>query len=142
MFIPPTGFGSAKKALDAAGGKAPESWDELVKMLDAMKANGITPLAHGGQAWQDGTIFDSVVLSLGDDFYKDSMIDLKPEALGGAKMVEAFDRMAKLRSYVDDNFSGRDWNLATAMVINGEAGMQIMGDWAKGRIPAVQKRSW
>ena len=38
----------------------------------------------------------------------------------------------KMRTYVDDNFSGRDWNLASAMVINGEAGMQIMGDWAKG----------
>ena len=121
-----------KKLLDDVGGKAPESWDELIAMLDALKAKGVTPLAHGGQAWQDGTVFDSVVLSLGDDFYKAAMIDLKPEALGGAKMVEAFDRMAKLRTYVDDNFSGRDWNLATAMVIKGEAGMQIMGDWAKG----------
>ncbi|MDA4847201.1 ABC transporter substrate-binding protein [Hoeflea poritis] len=121
-----------KAALDAAGGKAPASWEELVAVLDAMKANGITPLAHGGQAWQDATIFDAVVLSLGNDFYKASMIDLDEEALGGPKMVEAFDRMAKLRSYVDDNFSGRDWNLASAMVINGEAGMQMMGDWAKG----------
>ncbi|WP_171022124.1 MULTISPECIES: ABC transporter substrate-binding protein [Cohaesibacter] len=121
-----------KKLLDEVGGKAPTSWDELIAMLDALKAKGVTPLAHGGQAWQDGTIFDSVVLSLGDDFYKAAMIDLDPEALGGAKMVEAFDRMAKLRSYVDDNFSGRDWNLATAMVIKGEAGMQVMGDWAKG----------
>jgi glucose/mannose transport system substrate-binding protein len=122
----------SKAALDAAGGKAPETWDELVAVLDAMKANGITPLAHGGQAWQDATIFDAVVLSLGADFYKSAMIDLNPEALGGPQMVEAFDRMAKLRSYVDDNFSGRDWNLASAMVINGEAGMQMMGDWAKG----------
>ena len=121
-----------KAALDAAGGKAPTNWDELVAVLDAMKANGITPLAHGGQAWQDATIFDAVVLSLGNDFYKASMIDLDEGALGGPQMVEAFDRMAKLRSYVDDNFSGRDWNLASAMVINGEAGMQMMGDWAKG----------
>jgi glucose/mannose transport system substrate-binding protein len=73
-----------------------------------------------------------VVLSLGDDFYKAAMIDLDPEALGGEKMVEAFERMATLRGYVDDNFSGRDWNLASAMVIEGEAGMQMMGDWAKG----------
>ena len=121
-----------KAALDAAGGKAPESWDELVAMLDKMKANGITPLAHGGQAWQDATVFDAVVLSLGTDFYKASMIDLDPAALSGEKMVEAFNRMAKLRSYVDDNFSGRDWNLASAMVIEGKAGMQMMGDWAKG----------
>ncbi|MEO1249917.1 MAG: ABC transporter substrate-binding protein [Pseudomonadota bacterium] len=122
----------SKSALDAAGGKAPETWDELVAVLDAMQANGLTALAHGGQAWQDATIFDAVVLSLGTDFYKQTMIDLDLDALGSDTMKEAFDRMAKLRSYVDDNFSGRDWNLASAMVINGEAGMQMMGDWAKG----------
>ena len=121
-----------KAALDAAGGKAPESWDELVAVLDKMKDNGIVPLGHGGQAWQDATIFDAVVLSLGTDFYRKAMIDLDPEALGSETMKEAFDRMAKLRSYVDDNFSGRDWNLASAMVIEGKAGMQMMGDWAKG----------
>jgi glucose/mannose transport system substrate-binding protein len=129
-----------KKALDAAGGKAPETWDELIAMLDAMKANGISPIGHGGQAWQDATIFDGVVLSLGTDFYKASMIDLDPAALGGDKMVEAFDRMAKLRTYVDADFSGRDWNLASAMVIEGKAGAQFMGDWAKGEfLKAGQK---
>ena len=122
----------SKAALDAAGGKAPTTWEELVSVLDAMKANGITPLAHGGQAWQDATVFDAVVLSMGNDFYKKSMIDLDPAALGGEQMVEVFNRMATLRSYVDDNFSGRDWNLASAMVIEGKAGMQMMGDWAKG----------
>ena len=121
-----------KAALDAAGGKAPETWEELVTVLDAMKANGITPLGHGGQAWQEATIFDAVVLSLGTDFYNKAMIELDSEALGSDTMKEAFDRMAKLRSYVDDNFSGRDWNLASAMVIEGTAGMQMMGDWAKG----------
>ena len=121
-----------KAALDAAGGKVPESWDDLVAVMEAMKANGITPLAHGGQAWQDATVFDAVVLSMGNDFYKASMIDLDPAALGGDQMVEVFDRMATLRSFVDDNFSGRDWNLASAMVIEGKAGMQMMGDWAKG----------
>ncbi|MFY8101115.1 MAG: ABC transporter substrate-binding protein [Allorhizobium sp.] len=130
----------SKKALDAAGGKAPESWDELVAVLDKMKANGITPVAHGGQPWQEATIFDAVVLSLGTDFYKAAMIDLDPAALGGDKMVEAFDRMAKLRSYVDDNFSGRDWNLASAMVIEGKGGMQMMGDWAKGEFLKAGKK--
>jgi glucose/mannose transport system substrate-binding protein len=121
-----------KAALDAAGGKEPTTWDELVALLEAFKAQGITPVAHGGQAWQEATVFDGVVLSLGNDFYKAAFIDLDPAALGGEKMKEAFDRMAVLRSYVDDNFSGRDWNLASAMVIEGKAGVQFMGDWAKG----------
>ena len=121
-----------KAALDAAGGKAPETWEELVAVLDKMRENGLVALGHGGQAWQEATMFDAVVLSLGTDFYKKAMIDLDAEALGSDTMKEAFDRMAKLRSYVDDNFSGRDWNLASAMVIEGKAGMQMMGDWAKG----------
>lgn len=130
----------SKSALDAAGGKEPASWEELVTVLDAMKANGITPLAHGGQPWQEATIFDAVVLGIGPDFYKSAFIDLDEAALSGADMVEAFDRMQKLRSYVDDNFSGRDWNLASAMVIEGKAGMQMMGDWAKGEfLKADQK---
>jgi glucose/mannose transport system substrate-binding protein len=130
----------SKEALDAAGGKEPQNWDELIALLDKFKENGITPVAHGGQPWQDATIFDAVVLSLGNDFYKASMIDLDPAALGGDKMKEAFGRMEKLRSYVDDNFSGRDWNLASAMVIEGKAGLQFMGDWAKGEfLKAGQK---
>ncbi|MAS14961.1 MAG: sugar ABC transporter substrate-binding protein [Nitratireductor sp.] len=129
-----------KAALDAAGGKAPESWEELVAVLDKMKENGITPLAHGGQPWQDATVFEAVVLSLGNDFYKAALNDLDPEALGSDKMKEAFDRMAKLRTYVDDNFSGRDWNLASAMVIEGTGGMQMMGDWAKGEFLKAGKK--
>jgi len=129
-----------KKALDAAGGKAPETWDELIVVLDKMKANGISPIGHGGQAWQDATIFDAVVLAEGTDFYKASMIDLDPAALGGDQMAGVFDKMGKLKEYVDADFSGRDWNLASAMVIEGKAGMQFMGDWAKGEfIKAGQK---
>lgn len=130
----------SKDALDKAGGKAPENWDELVVVLDKMKSNGITPLAHGGQPWQEATIFDGIVLSEGTDFYKQAFIDLDPAALGGEKMADAFNRLLKLRTYVDDNFSGRDWNLASAMVINGQAGMQIMGDWAKGEFLKAGKK--
>ena len=129
-----------KAALDKAGGKEPTNWDELVALLDKFKEQGITPIAHGGQPWQDATIFDAVVLSFGPDFYKKAFVDLDPETLGSDKMKEAFDRMTKLRSYVDDNFSGRDWNLASAMVIEGKAGVQLMGDWAKGEFIKAGKK--
>ena len=115
------------------GIQPPESWDDFVAALQAAKEAGHVALAHGGQAWQEATIFDSVVMATGGpDFYKAAMIDLDEAALGSDTMREVFDRMAVLRGFVDDNFSGRDWNLATAMVINGEAAFQIMGDWAKG----------
>ncbi len=55
-------------------------------------------------------------------------------------MKAVFDQMRTMRGFVDSNFSGRDWNLATAMVMNGEAAFQIMGDWAKGEFLAAGKR--
>ena len=122
-----------KALLDELGIAQPATWDEFVAALDAVKASGKVALAHGGQPWQDATLFDAVLMSTGGpEFYKATMIDLDPEQLGSEKMVEVFDRMTVLRGYVDDNFSGRDWNLASAMVINGDAGFQMMGDWAKG----------
>ena len=124
----------ANKAIfDKLGLKQPTTWDELIADLDAIKAAGYTAVAHGGQPWQEATIFDSLVMSTGGpEFYKKAFIDLDSEALGSDTMVQAFERLTKLRSYVDDNFSGRDWNLASAMVIEGKAGVQFMGDWAKG----------
>ncbi len=122
-----------KSVLDANGIAVPTTWDEFTAAVETLAAAGVTPIAHGGQAWQDATVFDAVAMSTGGpDFYKAAFIDLDSEALGSDTMKEAFDRMAFIRANVDDNFSGRDWNLATAMVINGEAGFQMMGDWAKG----------
>lgn len=122
-----------KPALDKAGGKVPENMDELFALLDNFKAQGITPLAHGGQPWQDGTLWEAVVLSVGGaEFYKKAVLENDPEALSSDTMREVFDNMTKLRGYFDDSFSGRDWNLASAMVIEGKAGAQEMGDWAKG----------
>ncbi len=122
-----------KQVLDELGIAIPQTWDEFIAALDAVEASGRVALAHGGQAWQDATIFDGVVLSTGGpEFYKRAFIDLDQSALNSDTMRQAFERMEQLRGYVDDNFSGRDWNLASAMVINGEAAFQIMGDWAKG----------
>ena len=122
-----------KAVLDANGISVPQTWDEFVAAVEKLAAAGVTPIAQGGQAWQEATVFDAVVMSAGGpDFYKAAFIDLDEGALGSDTMKEAFDRMAFIRANVDENFSGRDWNLATAMVINGEAGFQMMGDWAKG----------
>lgn len=117
------------------GLEPPKNWDEFNQIADKLKAKGIVPLAHGGQPWQDTTIFDDVVVGIGGpEFYKKAILELDEESLQSDTMIKVFDQMRKIRGYVDPNFSGRDWNLATGMVLKGDAAMQLMGDWAKGEI--------
>jgi glucose/mannose transport system substrate-binding protein len=123
--------------LEEHGIELPTTWEEFNAAAERLQEAGITPLAHGGQAWQDATVFETVVLGIGGpEFYRSALVDLDQEALRSDTMVQVFDQMRVLRGFVDENFSGRDWNLATAMVMNGEAAFQIMGDWAKGEFLA------
>lgn len=130
-----------KEVLAKAGVKEdPKNWEDFIAALDKVQKAGFVALAHGGQPWQEATVFDGVALSAGGtEFYKRAFIDLDFKALNSPEMVKAFDRMAQLRKYVDKDFSGRDWNVASGMVISGKAGFQIMGDWAKGEFVGAKK---
>lgn len=129
-----------KAVMDKIGGTEPKTFDEFVALLEKAKAAGVIPLALGGQNWQEATMFDSVVLSTGGpEFYNKAMNELDEDSLKSDTMKKSFDNLAKLLPYVDANFSGRDWNLATAMVIKGDALVQVMGDWAKGEFVAAKK---
>ncbi|MEY2839874.1 MAG: hypothetical protein RJB60_2173 [Pseudomonadota bacterium] len=128
------------EAFKKAGAKVPTNWPEFFVAAEALKKAGIIPVAHGGQNWQDFTTFESVALGLGGvEFYKKALVQLDPATLGGAKMKEVLETFKKVKSYTDKNSPGRDWNLTTALVIRGEAGMQLMGDWAKGEFIAAGK---
>jgi glucose/mannose transport system substrate-binding protein len=91
---------------------APKTWDEFFAAADKVKKAGLIAVAHGGQNWQDLT--------------SDTM----------KKSLETF---RKIKSYTDPASPGRDWNLATAMVIQEKAAFQFMGDWAKGEFSAAGK---
>jgi glucose/mannose transport system substrate-binding protein len=124
---------ASKAAFDQIGAEYPTTWAEFNALAPQFVEAGIVPIAHGGQAWQEAYMFEALVVGIGGpDFYRDALVDLNPDALGSEMMQDVFAQMGEIRGMVDDNFSGRDWNLATSMVINGKAAMQIMGDWAKG----------
>ncbi len=130
-----------KAVLEKAGVTTmPTDFDGFLAALEKVQKAGFVGLAHGGQAWQEATVFDGVVLATGGvDFYRKAFINKDKAALGSGTMKKSFDRMAALRKYVDKDFSNRDWNLASAMVIEGKAGFQIMGDWAKGEFLNAKK---
>lgn len=130
----PTWIWYSKAAFKKAGIAAePKTMDELFAALDKLKAAGLVPLAHGGQAWQDNIVFTAVLTNLGGrELYLKILRDRDPAAIQGEAFRQVLLTFKRLQSYVDRGSPGRNWNDATAMLINGKAGVQFMGDWAKG----------
>jgi glucose/mannose transport system substrate-binding protein len=130
------------EVLNKAGVKGmPANWDEFFVAADKIKKSGAVALAHGGQNWQDFTVFESVALGVGGaKFYNDALVKLDPAALNSPTMTKVLTTFRKLKGYTDAASPGRDWNMTTAMVIQGKAGFQFMGDWAKGEFTAAGKK--
>ena len=121
--------------------KMPANYDEFFAAADKIKKAGFIAVAHGGQNWQDFTTFESVVLGVGGaKFYQDALVKLDPKALNSPTMKTSLETFRKIKGYTDAASPGRDWNLATAMVMQGKAGFQFMGDWAKGEFVAAGKK--
>ena len=113
------------KVFEKAGiEKAPTTLEELYAAGDKLKA----------------AVFEGLVLGImGPDGFHKAFVEHDKATLTSPQMTEVFAALKKLSTYMDDNRAGRDWNLATAMVIDGKAGMQIMGDWAKSEWTASDK---
>ena len=124
----------SKAAFAKAGIAAePKSMDELFAALDKLKAAGLVPLAHGGQAWQDNTVFTAVLTNVGGrELYLKVLRDRDRSAIQSDAFRNVLLTFKRLQGYVDKGSPGRNWNDATAMLITGKAGVQFMGDWAKG----------
>lgn len=116
----------------------PRTFDELLAALDKLKAAGLVPLAHGGQPWQESILFTMVLANVGGrDLYLGLFRDRDPAVIQSPAFRNVLLAFKRLRSYVDPGAAGRNWNDATALVIAGKAGVQIMGDWAKGEFAAA-----
>ena len=133
-------FFYSKAAFQKAGiGGEPQNFDQLFADLDKLKAAGLIPLALGGQAWQEKITFDAIFADLDTNLYMKVYRDRDVNAVNSPAFKNVLVTFKRLHNYVDAGSPGRNWNDATALVISGKAGMQIMGDWAKGEFSAAHQ---
>ena len=120
------------QAFEDAGVPVPTNWDEFVAAGPALEAAGKIPLAMGGQPWQSSGAFGVMSVAIaGVDVWTAVNVNKSGEAAGGPEMAAVFEAAAAARSMAAKT-NVQDWNLATNLVITGQAGGQIMGDWAQG----------
>jgi glucose/mannose transport system substrate-binding protein len=65
------------------------------------------------------------------------MYEDKDAALAGGPRWCRFTDLRALKALADDGYANRNWNDTTNLVITGKAGLQVMGDWARGESAAA-----
>ncbi|WP_159715236.1 ABC transporter substrate-binding protein [Geminicoccus flavidas] len=127
-----------KKLFEEHGIAEPTSWADVAAAGEKLKAAGLIGLAQGGQPWQERSLFNAMLVGDGGtDLYYRIYRDGDQEAVrsdGFRKVAELFKQ---LQGLTDAGSPGRNWNDATAMVLTSKAGMQVIGDWAKGEFTAA-----
>lgn len=119
-------------AYEKAGVEPPASWYEFVVSAPNLRESGIIPLAVGGQAWQLSGMFGTLFTGLaGVDNWRKAYIDRDEDTLRGEVTANVWRAFGDARDLQDQDNMIQNWNDATTQVINGEAGAQIMGDWAQ-----------
>ena len=120
------------KAYSDAGLDVPSNWDEFAAAAPALEAAGKVPLAMGQQPWQSSGAFGVMAIAIaGIDAWKSVNVDKSAEVAGGPDYARVFEAASSARGFAA-NSNVQDWNQATNLVITGQAGGQIMGDWAQG----------
>ena len=126
-------------AFAKAGLDVPSDWFEFVASAPALRDAGVIPLAMGQQAWQTDLAFGAIQVAVGGtDLYLDVLTNKNAEAAASAEMTAVFEAYADARLLsVGSNVN--DWNQATNLVITGQAGGQIHGDWAQGEFQVANQ---
>ena len=119
-------------AFEKAGVEVPSDWNEFVAAAPALQEAGIIPLSMGQQGWQQNLAFGTLQIAVaGIDAWRDVTVNRNAETAAGPEYAAVFEAAANARELARDS-NVQDWNMATNLVITGQAGGQIMGDWAQG----------
>ncbi len=107
----------------------PKTMDDFVRVAEALKAKGITPLALGDTSiWASTQLFETVLIgTLGPDKYKGLWTGQTDWM--SSEVKQALDNFKTMLSYVNQDHSSLSWSQANDLVLTGQAAMTIMGDW-------------
>lgn len=124
-----------KKIFDQLKLPVPTSWDGVLSSAAKIKAAGYVPIALGSGAWEISLLFNDIVYSVyGPKGYTRLLTGGDSNAAMEPAMLKALDVLRRLSAYVDPARTGKTWVDATLSMGRGRAGMQFMGDYAKGEL--------
>ncbi|NVD08793.1 carbohydrate ABC transporter substrate-binding protein [Vibrio sp. JPW-9-11-11] len=115
----------------------PDTWQEMLAIMELAKAHGINPLAVGQQPWQIAMLFENLVISTGGvDFYNKAMVELQTESIDSEQLRFAFNQLRQISLLVDNTGPDAKWDSATRALAANQALFQLGGDWILAELMA------
>jgi len=110
----------------------PDTWDKLLDCVKKLKAAGVVPIALGeGDKWPGHFWWVYLAVRIGGKdafdlaYSRKGAFSDEPFVKAGEKLLELID----LQPF-QDGFLGQTYNDQAALMGNGKAGMELMGQWA------------
>lgn len=118
----------------------PKTWQEFLEQAKTIKQAGHTPLALATEPWHLRLAFNPILIEeLGHLGFQDFYSEDQPIAKWRDQLLSAFDIFLKLKPYTEPKYANYKWNESALLVVNQQAAMNIMGDFAKGEFIAEGK---
>ncbi|MBA3415170.1 MAG: carbohydrate ABC transporter substrate-binding protein [Chloroflexia bacterium] len=121
------------------------SIEEFLAAAETLQTAGITPLSLATRdTFAAAQTFENTLLAVaGPEKY--NQLFLGEVDWDDADVRTAADTYAQMLQFVNEDHPALSWDQATAMVIEGRAGFNSMGDWAYGEVvarDAVENTGW
>ena len=121
-----------RKVYEDAGIAPPTNWAEMVAAAPALKEKGIIPLSLA-EGWPIGLLTEDLIVAIaGVDTYVSVYQDRNLDLARGPEFAAVFQAIDAARQIIDPKTVVPQWNDAVALVIQGKAAANVMGDWAGG----------
>ncbi|KKB82752.1 hypothetical protein VW29_14340 [Devosia limi DSM 17137] len=128
-------------AFKKAGVDLPTSVSDLVAKAPKLQEAGLIPYAQGGESWQLNAAFGGIIIAeLGIEQRDQLLRDHNQDIANSPEFTKVFETFRELKKYSDPGSPGRNWNDTTNLVLTDQAGVQIMGDWARGEFGVAGKK--
>ena len=114
------------------GMAVPKNFSELMAAAPALQEKGIQPLSLA-QGWPVGLLVNDLLVAIaGVDNFVKVYKDRDAAIATGPEFAAVFEAVAAARQFAPADKMVPQWNEAVALVIEGKAAANVMGDWAGG----------
>lgn len=121
----------------------PSTWEDLFEACEKIEQNTDAPAVSQGlrSNWTAIQTFNQIAYSVSPEFVED-LYNGNVTSADNPDLIKTLERMKEWYSYLADGVFALTWDEASSLIAEGEAAMQLHGDWARGEYETVHEMKY